>query len=144
MVEGGRVDHAHHDGNAARALRDAQIYAEAVAAADAMTDDSDTLIIVTADHGHTLSFAGYPRKGNNILGLVNASPEDERQRDGYALATDGKVYTTLGYANGPGSILPASRRRASAMNRRPKKSPISITSSNQRCRRARKRMADRM
>lgn len=106
MVEGGRVDHAHHAGNAARALRDAQIYAEAVAAADAMTDDSDTLIIVTADHGHTLSFAGYPRKGNNILGLVNASPEDERQRDGYALATDGKVYTTLGYANGPGSILP--------------------------------------
>jgi len=105
LVEGGRVDHAHHEGNAARALRDAQIFAEAVAKADAMTNDSDTLIIVTSDHGHTLTFAGYPRKGNNILGLVNASPEAEAQRDGYALAADGKTYTTLGYANGSGSVL---------------------------------------
>jgi len=105
MVEGGRVDHAHHQGNAARALRDAQIFAEAVDAADAMTDDKNTLIIVTADHGHTLTFAGYPRKGSNILGLVTASPEDENQRDGYALAADGKPFTTLGYATGPGSVL---------------------------------------
>lgn len=105
MVEGGRVDHAHHAGNAARALRDAQIFADAVAAARAMTSEKDTLIIVTADHGHTFTFAGYPKKGNNILGLVSASPEDEKQRDGYALAEDNKVYTTLGYQNGPGSIL---------------------------------------
>lgn len=105
MVEGGRVDHAHHAGNAARALRDAQIFAEAVAAADAMTNDKDTLIVVTADHGHTLTFSGYPKKGNDILGLVSASPEDDEQRDGYALAADKKTYTTLGYQNGPGSIL---------------------------------------
>lgn len=105
MVEGGRVDHAHHAGNAARALRDAQALSQAVEIARAMTNDKDTLIIVTADHGHTLTFAGYPRKGSNILGLVTASPEDENQRDGYALAADGKPYTTLGYANGPGSAL---------------------------------------
>ena len=105
MVEGGRVDHAHHAGNAARALRDAQVFAEAVAAADAMTDDDDTLIIVTADHGHTLTFAGYPRRGSDILGLATASPEDVDQRDGYALAADGKAYSTLGYANGPGAIV---------------------------------------
>ncbi len=105
MVEGGRVDHAHHDGNAARALSDAQIFAQAVAAADDMTDDKNTLIIVTADHGHTLTFAGYPHKGSNILGLVTASAEAENQRDGYALAADGKHYTTLSYATGPGSIL---------------------------------------
>ncbi|MCB2113454.1 MAG: alkaline phosphatase [Parvularculaceae bacterium] len=105
MVEGGRIDHAHHQNNAARALREAQIFAEAVAKADAMTDDKDTLIIVTADHAHTLTFAGYPRKGANILGLVAASPEDENQREGYALAGDGKTYTTLGYAMGPGSLL---------------------------------------
>lgn len=105
MVEAGRVDHAHHAGNAARALRDAQMFSEAVAAADEMTSDKDTLIIVTADHGHTLSFAGYPRKGNDILGLVTASLEADNQRDGFALAADGKTYTTLGYANGPGAIL---------------------------------------
>ncbi|MFN0022687.1 MAG: alkaline phosphatase [Parvularculaceae bacterium] len=105
MVEGGRIDHAHHAGNAARALKDTQAFSEAVAAAIAKTDTRDTLIIVTADHGHTLTFAGYPRKGSDILGLATATLEDTRARDGYALAGDGKAYTTLGYANGPGSIL---------------------------------------
>ena len=105
MVEGGRVDHAHHAGNAARALRDTQAFAAAVATADKMTDDKDTLIIVTADHGHTLTFAGYPLKGNNILGLASATLEDDAGDDGYARAADGKRYTTLGYSNGPGTIL---------------------------------------
>ncbi|MFZ5617541.1 MAG: alkaline phosphatase [Pseudomonadota bacterium] len=105
MVEAGRIDHAHHAGNAARALKDAQALSAAVAAADAMTDDKDTLIIVTADHGHTLTFAGYPRKGGDILGLATATLEDAAGEDGYARAGDGKTYTTLGYANGPGTIL---------------------------------------
>lgn len=110
MVEGGRIDHAHHYGNAARALKDTQAFSEAVAAADAMTNDRDTLIIVTADHGHTLTFAGYPKKGSDILGLATATLEDTSQRDGYSLAADGKPYATLGYANGPGSILPGQKK----------------------------------
>lgn len=110
MVEGGRIDHAHHGGNAARALKDTQAFAEAIAAAASMTNAADTLIIVTADHGHTLSMAGYPRRGSDILGLATASLEDLGARDGYALAADGKVYTTLGYANGPGSILPGQKK----------------------------------
>ena len=105
MVEAGRIDHAHHGGNAARALRDTQAFSEAVSKAVAMTNPKDTLIVVTADHGHTISMAGYPKKGNPILGLVSASLEDANARDGYALAGDGKPYTTLGYANGPGSVL---------------------------------------
>ncbi|MFN3960072.1 MAG: alkaline phosphatase [Parvularculaceae bacterium] len=110
MVEGGRIDHAHHGGNAARALKDVQALSEAVGKALEMTDARETLIIVTADHGHTMTMAGYPRKGNPILGLVSASLEDASARDGYALAGDGKVYTTLGYANGPGSILPGQKK----------------------------------
>lgn len=105
LVEGGRIDHAHHAGNAARALKDTQAFSEAVAAAVGMTSAKDTLIIVTADHGHTLTFAGYPRKGSDILGLATASLEDQSSADGYALAGDGKPYTTLGYANGPGSVF---------------------------------------
>lgn len=105
VVEAGRVDHAHHDGNAARALIDTQEYAQAIAAARAMTDEAETLIIATADHGHTISFAGYPLKGNNILGLVSTSGRYDRVGDGIARAADGKPYTTLGYANGPGAVF---------------------------------------
>ncbi len=110
MVEGGRVDHAHHAGNAARALKDAQAFSQAVAAADALTSDSDTLIIVTADHGHTLTFAGYPKKGSDILGLATATLEGMGEREGYALAGDGKAYTTLGYANGPGTVFAGQKK----------------------------------
>ncbi|MEZ5984119.1 MAG: alkaline phosphatase [Parvularculaceae bacterium] len=106
MVEAGRIDHASHAGNAARALRDTQALSEAVAAARAHTKEADTLIIVTADHGHTMTFAGYAKKGSNILGLATASYEDENSdAEGHALALDGKPYTTLGYANGPGSVF---------------------------------------
>ncbi len=97
MVEGGRVDHALHAGDAQRALGDAAALDEAVAAAVSMTDAKDTLIIVTADHSHTLSMAGYPQRGNNILGLV-------REGGDISLARDGKPYTTLSFANGPGSV----------------------------------------
>jgi alkaline phosphatase len=97
MVEGGRVDHALHAGNAARALIDASALDDAVAAAVAKTDPRDTLIIVTADHSHTLMIQGYPDRGNPILGLT-------REGGQLALGRDGKPYTTLTFGNGPGSI----------------------------------------
>lgn len=100
MVEGGRVDHGLHAGDAQRALGDAAALDEAVAAAVAMTDPKETLIIVTADHSHTLTISGYPQRGNPILGLV-------REGDKLSLARDGKPYTTLGFANGPGSVCTA-------------------------------------
>lgn len=103
MVEAGKVDHAHHAGNAYRALTDTQAYAEAVRTAREMTSEDDTLIIVTADHGHMLSFQGYPRKGNPILGLV--TNVDENGDVVETLAEDGRPYTTLAYANGPGSLF---------------------------------------
>ncbi len=102
LVEGARIDHAHHDGNAFRALGDTIAMSEAVAVADAMTSADDTLVLVTADHAHTMSFVGYPVRGNPILGLVR-----EQQPDGsVAVATDddGLPYTTLVYANGPGYV----------------------------------------
>jgi alkaline phosphatase len=97
MVEGGRVDHALHASNAARALGDAKALDEAVAAAVAATDPKETLIIVTADHSHTLIIQGYPDRGNPILGLVKEGGK-------LTLGRDGKPYTTLSFANGPGSV----------------------------------------
>jgi len=96
MVEGGRVDHGLHAGNAARALGDAKALDEAVAAAVAMAG-KDTLIIVTADHSHTLMIQGYPDRGNPILGLVKEAGK-------LTLGRDSKPYTTLSFANGPGSV----------------------------------------
>jgi alkaline phosphatase len=104
MVEGGRIDHAHHEGNAIRALTDAVELARAVAMAAARAS-SDTLIVVTADHSHVFSMSGYPVRGNPILGLVVTNGEDGRPEAGPARDTlDGKPYTTLGYANGPGAV----------------------------------------
>jgi alkaline phosphatase len=102
MVEGGRIDHGHHVGNAARALTEAIEFSNAVRVAMERTSPADTLIVVTADHSHVLTFAGYPRRGNPILGLVRGSGA-EGEGDG-ELARDalGLPYTTLGYANGPG------------------------------------------
>lgn len=100
MVEGGRIDHAHHVNNAWRALTDAIAFAKAVEQADEMTGE-DTLIIVTADHGHALTFGGYGKRGNPIVGLAEQPAVGDKQarlmRD-----EDDRPVTVLGYANGPG------------------------------------------
>ncbi|MFW6412969.1 MAG: alkaline phosphatase [Oceanicaulis sp.] len=102
LVEAGRVDHAHHGTNAHRALTDALAFSEAVERAAAMTDPDETLIIVTADHGHVFTIAGYPRRGNPILGLVHPpAPNLTDDPTPPAPAQDGRPYTTLGYGTGP-------------------------------------------
>ena len=103
MVEGGRIDHAHHDGNAYRALKDTVALSDAVRTAASKVDLSETLIIVTADHSHTLFIQGYPARGNDIVGLVREIGNDGEPEANYKLDRDKKPYTTLGYANGPGA-----------------------------------------
>jgi alkaline phosphatase len=107
MVEGGRIDHAHHGGKAGFALEETVEFARAVQWAVDHTDPSETLILVTADHSHVFTIAGYPQRGNDILGLVVAPAgrgEDGGDGKSPVLAADGKPYTTLGYANGPGAV----------------------------------------
>ncbi len=97
LVEGGRIDHAHHAGNAFNALNDTIELSRAVQVARNKTDIEETLIIVTADHSHVMTMAGYPRRGNPILGkVVNVGEQDTAE------AADGLPYTTLGYVNGLG------------------------------------------
>ena len=122
MVEGGRIDHAHHDGNALRALHDAQELDKAVGAAVNAVDLRDTLIIVSADHSHVFNIAGYPLRpqsempypvepcagsnygalaGNGILDIVYDVNLASRC---VAPSTDanGTPYAALMYGNGPG------------------------------------------
>ncbi len=104
MVESGRIDHGHHVGKAGFALEEAVEFAKAIEFAVANTDPKETLIMVTADHSHVFTIAGYPQRGNPILGLV-VSPDDHGEPgDEPAKALDGKPYTTLGYMNGPGAV----------------------------------------
>ena len=88
MVEAGRIDHAHHAGNAYRALEDTVALSDAVKAALAKVNQEETLVIVTADHSHVFTIAGYPKRNNPILGIAGEGD-------------DKKPYTTLGYMNGP-------------------------------------------
>nr|KAG5709212.1 hypothetical protein BaRGS_017964 [Batillaria attramentaria] len=74
---------------AKKALTDAIAFDEAVKVAKDMTGE-DTLLVVTADHSHVFNIAGYPKRGNNILGLV----------DPQRATADGMPYATLVYANG--------------------------------------------
>lgn len=109
LVEGGRVDHGSHNGNAYRTLSDAVALNETVKTIVDKVDLDDTLVIVTGDHSHTLTIAGYAKRGNPILGIsvgVDGKPR---------LGSDGKPYTTLGFANGPGGAIPLTERPALTM-----------------------------
>lgn len=103
LVESGRIDHAHHDGNWRKALSETVAMAGAVDTARRMTDKSDTLIVVTADHGHTTTMGGYATRGNDILGEVILNDENGNPKSEPDIALDGSTYTTLGYYNGPGA-----------------------------------------
>ncbi|GBP04313.1 Alkaline phosphatase, tissue-nonspecific isozyme [Eumeta japonica] len=90
FVEGGRIDHAHHDTLAMKALDETAEFAKAIEYARKKTNLQETLIVVTSDHSHTMSVAGYSSRKNDIFGVNNAQ-----------LALDQLPYATLSYANGP-------------------------------------------
>ncbi|WP_296226700.1 alkaline phosphatase [Ralstonia sp. UBA689] len=110
MVEGGRIDHALHGTNAKRALEDAGAFDEAIKRALGTVDLSNTLIVVTADHDHTMTINGYPHKGNPILGVSTDIKTRQPQ-----LAADGLPYTTLVFGNG-GTTRRATRDNVAAVD----------------------------
>ena len=101
MVEGGRIDHALHSTNAKRALVDTVAFDDAIKAAldkVKLTDPTlaNTLIVVTADHDHTLAFNGYGKRGNPILDINRNYANGQPSKD-----VNGNTYTTLVFGNGP-------------------------------------------
>lgn len=121
VVEGGRIDHGHHLANAYRALDETIAFSDAVRRALELTDPEETLVVVTADHGHTLTLGGYATRGNPILGKV---VDNGRTGEPAGLARDaaGLPYTTLAYANGPGHLA-ASDTQPAGPKRHPHLSP---------------------
>ena len=100
MVEGGRIDHALHGTNAARALADTIAFDDAIKTAIDKVKAFDptlanTLIVVTADHDHTIAFNGYGKRGSDILGLNINYATGQPSKD-----ANGVNYTTLVFGNG--------------------------------------------
>jgi len=112
MIEGARIDHANHYGNAFRALDETIALSDAVRTAIEMTSADDTMILVTADHSHTLNFVGYPVRGNPILGKVRGRGGEDDAPGDYARDATGLTFTTLTYANGPGNTGESNRQPA--------------------------------
>ena len=120
MVEAGRIDHAHHQGNALRAFTDTRMFDRALNAARQAVDLKKTLILATADHSHVFTIAGYPLRPLTDLSYTPRSvPQSFRTRPHHGILgtvygldstgaifengdNDGVPYTILGYANGPG------------------------------------------
>lgn len=90
FVEGGRIDHAHHDNLAHLALDETLEMDKAIKRAVELLSEEDTLIVVTADHAHVMSYNGYSQRGNSILGPSRDTDENNMP------------YMTLSYTNGPG------------------------------------------
>lgn len=89
FVEGGRIDHAHHDNYPHLALDETIELAAAVErAADLLA--ADDLLVVTSDHAHVMSFNGYSSRGADVLAASRDVDEN------------GVPYMTLSYTNGPG------------------------------------------
>ena len=70
MVEAGRIDHANHYSMGTRALSETLAMDRAVEEIVKRVVGEETLIIVTADHSHTLSVGGYPGRTADITGVV--------------------------------------------------------------------------
>lgn len=65
FVEGGRIDHGHHETRAKYALDETVEFSRAIEAAVNKVNTEETLIVVTADHGHVMTIAGY------AVGILN-------------------------------------------------------------------------
>ncbi|KAM3875275.1 alkaline phosphatase, tissue-nonspecific isozyme [Diretmus argenteus] len=98
LVEGGRIDQAHHAGRASMALHETVALDNAIAKGLQLTNEEETLTLVMADHSHPFVINGFPFRGNSILGK---SP---------LWGMDMLPFTTLLYGNGPGHKLTDGKR----------------------------------
>lgn len=94
VVDAAGIGRAHRDGNAYNALNETRELSNAVQAAADLVGSFDTLILVTAEHGDTLTIGGPAKRGNPILSTVAGV-------DGEQVDAKGRPYTTLVYGAGP-------------------------------------------
>lgn len=89
FVEGGKIDLAHHKNWAVRAMEEIRAFDVAVQAALDIIDLEDTLVIVTADHSHGMTYNGYSERGTSVFGIPGVD-------------SSGISYSAMQYSSGPG------------------------------------------
>ncbi len=89
LVEGGRIDHALHQNQARRTLEDMVAFDEAVRALAESVDLQETLMVVTADHDHTMVISGSVPLGASAIAMGGRDREQ-------------LPYTSILFGNGPG------------------------------------------
>ncbi|XP_005186654.3 alkaline phosphatase [Musca domestica] len=94
FIEAGLIDYGNHATNPGQSTSETLELDKAVQKARAMTNPNDTLIVVSADHAHPLSIAGFSNRGNDILGIDYSFPD-----------ANGQFFATLNYALGPQQYL---------------------------------------
>ena len=68
-IPGGLIDYGHHANYPKRALIETVELERAVAKALELTNEDETLIVVSSDHSHVFTVGGgFPSRGNPILG----------------------------------------------------------------------------
>ncbi|KJH49860.1 alkaline phosphatase family protein [Dictyocaulus viviparus] len=70
VVEGGMIDTAEHENMMHMTFEEIYEFEKAIKKAREMTDMNETLIIVTADHGHALTLPGYLHSNETIFGRL--------------------------------------------------------------------------
>ena len=107
VVEGGMIDWALHDTHAQRALQEVAAFDNTVKATIDRMQQLDpglknTLIVVTADHDHTLLLNGYAKRTGKttptnpgVLGLMRKVSDGTLRLD-----ADGAPYTIIGFGTG--------------------------------------------
>ena len=100
FVEAAHVDKAHHKNWAKKSLEEVMELELAVKTALNLVNISETLMIVTADHSHSLPINGYPRHEADILGYDGGRGSQQRSDDPL-----GRHYPSLMYSTGPGKRL---------------------------------------
>lgn len=111
MVEGGLIDLALHDTHAKRALQEVVSFDNTLKATIAQMRVLDpglknTLIVVTADHDHTLLLNGYSRRTGKttdaepgVLGLLRRVEDGQLRLD-----ASGAPFTIIGFGTGENRV----------------------------------------
>ena len=71
LIEAGRIDHGHHAGKLNYVLRQTQQFNKLIQNIIQNVNLQETLLIVTADHAHSLGINGYCGRGSKAVSYTH-------------------------------------------------------------------------